>query len=390
MGHIFISYARQDAAFTMELENRLLAGGFRVWKDTSRLDAGTEWASGIDAAVDACDVLILVVTRASMESQYVTYEWAHALSCSTPVLPILLEDARLHPRLAAIQRVDFTKQHCWEKLLVEVGAARTRKSDVPPVVRAAIAFLDDPVPERQLEGVRHLEKLDHPSARAALVKALSHPNHEVCRLALLTLGQMTAPEAEEALLRAVQDESYPCRPHALWALSELPQPGPAQDLFRRFVVSERYFERAAALRGLKHHQDPADIPTFLRALDDESDYVRYYACDGLKAFGNKALPQLLSASNGPLTPRMQHALITVLGRLGDDRALPFLASSLSSDDETPWCLACIHVSHKEEFCYGGGLESIGVAAMQALQSIGTPAAHKAIAAYQKGRVNSSC
>jgi hypothetical protein len=111
MPHIFISYQRKNWEFASVLENKLRDAGFDVWMDPDS-HAGSDWREEIDTAIDNALALCLIMTPDTVESSYITYEWARALGAKLPVIPILLErTAYWHPRLDRAQVFDFSRAH---------------------------------------------------------------------------------------------------------------------------------------------------------------------------------------------------------------------------------------------------------------------------------------
>lgn len=106
MTQVFISYSHQDdKQFVEELENYLEKAGFQVWTDQD-LHAGENWRKEIDEAIHHAFVLVLVITPHAKVSEFVTYEWAYAMGVGVPILPILLRDTPLHPKLDDLQYLD--------------------------------------------------------------------------------------------------------------------------------------------------------------------------------------------------------------------------------------------------------------------------------------------
>ena len=69
--------------------------------------------------------LALLMTPEAKSSEYVTYEWAFAWGVGIKVIPIMLRATQLHPRLEALQYLDFTnaKSRPWDRLIEEMRAA---------------------------------------------------------------------------------------------------------------------------------------------------------------------------------------------------------------------------------------------------------------------------
>jgi hypothetical protein len=117
-GEFFISHDRTDGDFAELLSLRLDKEGLRAWVDTERLTVGLDWRQEIDQSIRQSRAVVVLVTPAARQSEYVTYEWAFALGVGVPVVPILLAESHLHPRLEALQYLDFTNRGSrpWAKL----------------------------------------------------------------------------------------------------------------------------------------------------------------------------------------------------------------------------------------------------------------------------------
>jgi CheY-like chemotaxis protein len=124
MAQVFISHKREDVDFAENVSSRLERGGFDVWAD-SNIAAGEEWRNAIDVAIGNSVALIVIMTPEAKTSEYVTYEWAFAWGIGIKVIPVMLRPTTLHPRLEALQYLDFTniKSRPWDKLIEEVRAA---------------------------------------------------------------------------------------------------------------------------------------------------------------------------------------------------------------------------------------------------------------------------
>lgn len=131
-GQFFVSHAREDGDFAELLKLRLEKEDVTAWIDIERLNVGEDWRQEIDTAIQNAVALIVVMTPVARQSDYVTYEWAFAWGAGVPVIPILLKETPMHPRLESLQYLDFTNQIArpWTKLLdaLASAAAKQRKS----------------------------------------------------------------------------------------------------------------------------------------------------------------------------------------------------------------------------------------------------------------------
>jgi hypothetical protein len=106
MSGIFISYRREDsAAYAGRLYDRLSAhfGAAQVFMDVDDIPPGADFAWHIDAKVDSCDAMIVVIgkewlsarsaegqLRLSDPNDFVGLEVSLALQCGMLVVPVLV------------------------------------------------------------------------------------------------------------------------------------------------------------------------------------------------------------------------------------------------------------------------------------------------------------
>ena len=119
---LFLSYSSKDHFFATLAEIKLSEAGIHVWRDMGQLRAGTDWRLGIERGIANSHVVLVALSSNSSESSYVTYEWAYALGKGKPIIPVKLEECRVHPKLEAIQYLDFSVPGAapWESLIDEI------------------------------------------------------------------------------------------------------------------------------------------------------------------------------------------------------------------------------------------------------------------------------
>lgn len=110
MARIFISYSRKDEIFARQLATSLTASGADVWIDLEDIPAGMKWSSAIQEGLDQGDLMVVIISPDSMVSRNVEDEWQYYLDNGKPVIPVLLQPAKIHFQLARIQYIDFHKQ----------------------------------------------------------------------------------------------------------------------------------------------------------------------------------------------------------------------------------------------------------------------------------------
>src|SRR5689334_25089975 len=73
--NIFVSYSRHEVGFIDDLVRNLELQGHEVWLDYRNLIPGKPWQDQIYAGIQKADVILLVVSKASISSQNVGVEW---------------------------------------------------------------------------------------------------------------------------------------------------------------------------------------------------------------------------------------------------------------------------------------------------------------------------
>jgi hypothetical protein len=83
---IFISYSRTDSQFVDRLEADLRARQFDPWVDRRKLEGGQDWQDELQRAIDACQVVCLVLTPAALASDAVKMEYRYAQRKRKPLI----------------------------------------------------------------------------------------------------------------------------------------------------------------------------------------------------------------------------------------------------------------------------------------------------------------
>jgi hypothetical protein len=105
--NIFMSYSRREVPFVNNLVDDLEDQDYAVWLDYRSLIPGTPWAGQIDTGIADSDVILLVVSKASMASQYVEMEWNQVLKQGKRVIILIFEAVDLPIELESFEWVDF-------------------------------------------------------------------------------------------------------------------------------------------------------------------------------------------------------------------------------------------------------------------------------------------
>lgn len=108
---VFISYSRRDClALADELKAGLELAGFRPMLDRHDISAAEEWEARLGALIREADIVLFIISPASLESRYCKWEVNLTLDEHKRLVPILgaeIKDEDVPARLAAFNRIDF-------------------------------------------------------------------------------------------------------------------------------------------------------------------------------------------------------------------------------------------------------------------------------------------
>ncbi len=134
MNTVFLSYSTKDHHFAELAGIKLAEARIKLWRDQGQLRAGTDWRQGIDQGISNSLAVVVALSTNSSESLYVTYEWAYAMGNGKPIIPLKLNDCQIHPKLEAIQYLDFSIPGAlpWASLIERIGEIETDNKSMPP------------------------------------------------------------------------------------------------------------------------------------------------------------------------------------------------------------------------------------------------------------------
>lgn len=90
MAHVFLSYSHRDDAYVAKLALALEREGIGVWVD-NEIYYGARFTKEIRQHLDGCDAVVLIMSPAAEESEWVANEVERARRKGKPVLPLLLQ-----------------------------------------------------------------------------------------------------------------------------------------------------------------------------------------------------------------------------------------------------------------------------------------------------------
>jgi Protein kinase domain/TIR domain len=108
---VFISYARSDSAFVDRLEADLQDNGYNTWVDRRKLVGGRRWQQDLLASLARAQLVVVVLSPASIASQAVKLEYTHALRLQRAIVPVMMSTCAIPRELSSIQVISFTDSY---------------------------------------------------------------------------------------------------------------------------------------------------------------------------------------------------------------------------------------------------------------------------------------
>jgi hypothetical protein len=109
--NVFLSYSKADSQYAKRLHSRLIDRGFSAYLAEKALRGGDSFSNEIRAALRRSQELWILVTPASLQSEWVMTEWGAAWALGKRIVPILLRcnEGDLPDRLRSLHCVDYAE-----------------------------------------------------------------------------------------------------------------------------------------------------------------------------------------------------------------------------------------------------------------------------------------
>lgn len=129
MPSVFLSYTSEDKAFARHIAHALSAHAITVWVDQYEILPGDALRAKIVEGIRRSEYFIVLLSRASLRSNWVTRELEVALEHNAEaarrrIIPVRIEDVDLPPRLADFRYVDLSRD--FESGIAEIVRTITR------------------------------------------------------------------------------------------------------------------------------------------------------------------------------------------------------------------------------------------------------------------------
>ena len=97
MADIFVSYKSETEKQALAVAQRLEEAGIDCWIACRDIPVGTDYIDEIPMAIEGCPFFLLLLSEKIYISPWVKLELKQAISSGKHILPLMLEDFKLHP-----------------------------------------------------------------------------------------------------------------------------------------------------------------------------------------------------------------------------------------------------------------------------------------------------
>ncbi len=147
---------------------------------------------------------------------------------------------------------------------------------------------------------------------------------EAAALQLAEMGERVLPPLEKLLRSQVSDRRW-------WAIRTIGQmSSPPADLLIRALHDKSSDVRAAAALALATHPAEKAAPALVKALDDDDGIVGLLAVNALVAIGKPAAPALIDAYPAS-SPRARIQAMRALADIRDHRTIPLMMKAIEEE-----------------------------------------------------------
>jgi len=141
---VFLSYASEDDDKVMDFASRLRKHNVDVWRDKDKLLPGQQWEEEIDRAFDKADIVILLLSKKSVNKEgYVQLEFSMALEKSKRkpsgtiyLIPALLNKCEIPSKFSKFEFLHLYKKGDYQRLLLSLSKRALSLADkgVSPII----------------------------------------------------------------------------------------------------------------------------------------------------------------------------------------------------------------------------------------------------------------
>ena len=239
MPDIFISHSNEDSDATDFIVAALRRAGYGVWVDFENVRGGAEWLCELEAGIERCEAVLLILSAASRQSRWVERECLYAYQLRKPVITALIADVLIPLHLINIQCCDLRERRSGLAKLLEALAHIQPEGEPREFVPAAVSRLP-----QEANFFPYLQQLPAGDVAALVARDLFHWARQVADD--VAFGGAVNPGFHVRVKRDSNGKSKRVSVFSVWAYRRRPSAQIPLDL----LASQSPFARRAARRDI--------------------------------------------------------------------------------------------------------------------------------------------
>jgi predicted transcriptional regulator len=145
MSSVFISYSHADSMVADQISGILTELGVEYFRDVKDIDWGHAITASVHTALDDCIAILVVISPASLKSQWVPYELGHARALRKPILPYLIHPSLDVPHyirdLNFVTSLEQVREYFTNSFPLQQAQRKPDRIDGPPLSDLAMKVL---------------------------------------------------------------------------------------------------------------------------------------------------------------------------------------------------------------------------------------------------------
>jgi formylglycine-generating enzyme required for sulfatase activity len=132
MAKVFISHSWHDNDIAKRIAENLKRDGADIWIDYATIKSGAIPVR-ISQALEWCDTMVLIWSKAAVDSYYVGLEWQSALDLQKPIIPCTIDQTKRPAILRGFLFIDFRDfNSAYEQLFQALEIKQKKQKELPP------------------------------------------------------------------------------------------------------------------------------------------------------------------------------------------------------------------------------------------------------------------
>lgn len=121
MTQVFLSHSSENLEVAKKIYFILSSQNVKMWASFNNIGFGEEWDKAIQSAMDESSHILVLASKASLDSSYVRAEIEYAINLNKTVIPMIIDDITLPLRWHTLQAISMLDEDEWQNQLAKLS-----------------------------------------------------------------------------------------------------------------------------------------------------------------------------------------------------------------------------------------------------------------------------